>query len=90
MFGVGGTRTASLLPEHQAVRTKYVVEAVPADNELFLKIFPGQCIKLATAGLRKIVRTTYIVAVMNDAAAENVCLLLAAVVLVISLTRYAK
>ena len=79
-----------LLSEHQTVRTKNVVEPVPAYDELLPEVFPAQFVKFPAACLRQIVGPTYVVAVMNYAAVQYVYFACTEVVLVISLTRYAK
>ena len=85
-------RPGAVLPlaKHQAVGSKYVVEAVPANLELITEVFLAQGQQLAAATLRQAILRSQPAAVHHDARHEYTELFITLLMLVIAVTANAK
>lgn len=88
MDGVGRAGAEALAAEHHAVGAEDAVEAVAADNELLPEVRAAQGMQLSAAGGRDM--AAYVLAIVDEAAYEDINLLVAEAVLVVSLAGHAK
>lgn len=71
VVGVRRPGPVSLLAQHQAVGSQYIVETVATKSKLHAEILFTELQKLAATGLRQVVRRTDIVAVKHYARDED-------------------
>ena len=90
VVGVRRPRLAALPAQHQPVGAEDVEETVAAKRELHPEVLTAKLQKLPTARLRKVARSTDVVAVKHHARDEDVFLAVLVFMLVLAPSGYAK